>query len=314
VDNVCQEPNPCAGGFDLGLLIQSSSKSQESEFERLKNGIAEIIGRLNVNKDQVHVGILPISQRTRAFSTLKSNDQLTSRATADRIRDLSFVPYVFSPLDIGLKTSLTQLFNTDRSYPVPKVAVLFNDARSNPKIDLTPYAQEFKSKSIEVIAVGLGSDVDLNELRTIASQPDYVFQLSSIDQFFQKLDKITQKICSMNADIRLRETKFIKMGKNDLRYYKTSLAGVTSEYLEIEFTEIKGTVDLYVSFEIKNPFSQSSLVQSRRLDEAMLRNSPRLMITEFLEIPPNAKEVYFTLQSFNLNSEVELAVRELEFK
>jgi hypothetical protein len=298
----------------LGLLIQSSNKSPESEFEKLKNGIAEIIGRLNVNKDQVHVGILPISERTRTSSTLKINDQLSSTATADRIRDLSFVPYVFSPLDIGLKTTLTQLFNTERRYPVPKVAVLFNDAKSNPKVDLTPYARDFKNKSIEVVAIGIGNNVDLNELRTIASQPEYIFQLSSMNQFFGLLDKITQKICSMNAEIKRNEKKFIKLGKNDLRYYKTSLTGVTSEYLEIEFTELKGAVDLFVSFELKNPFTQSGRVQARRIDEKIIRDSPRHTISEFLEVPPNAKEVYFTLQSFKLNSEVELTVREFEFK
>lgn len=41
---------PCTGAMDLGVLIQTSGRATETQYETEKNAIADIIGNLNLGK------------------------------------------------------------------------------------------------------------------------------------------------------------------------------------------------------------------------------------------------------------------------
>jgi hypothetical protein len=310
MNNVCVESKPCNGGFDLGILVQSSSRGVEDDFNIEKNAISEMVGRLNVKLDQVHVGLLLYSQRVKLYNSLKNSQQRTKSSLIEKVQDLPFVSYTYSPLYDGLMRSSTELFNQKRSYLVGKVAVLFNDAKSNPvSTNLADAANILKRDlNVEIVVVGVGNDVSDTELNQIASHPSNVIKVPTYEDLYKNLDLITQTVCTTNARMPFDSEEYIKMGKNEFRYYKTSLTGMTSMFLQIELTESRGKVNLFYSYEDKNPLVDSFKTSQRKTS----LNEQTKVITNYFLIPNyGLPEIYFTIQSLE-ESEVLVKVYEAD--
>jgi hypothetical protein len=310
MNNVCVEPKPCNGGFDLGILVQSSSRGVEDDFNIEKNAISEMVGRLNVKLDQVHVGLLLYSQRVKLYNSLKNSQQRTKSSFIEKVQDLPFVSYTYSPLYDGLMRSSTELFNQKRSYLVGKVAVLFNDAKSNPvSTNLTDAANILKRDlNVEIVVVGVGNDVSDIELNQIASHPSNVIKVPTYEDLYKNLDLITQTVCTTNARMSIDSEEYIRMGKNEFRYYKTSLTGITSMFLQIELTESRGKVNLFYSYEDRNPLIDSFKTSQQKTSF----NEQTKVITNYFLIPNyGLPEIYFTIQSLE-DSEVLVKVYEAD--
>jgi hypothetical protein len=283
--------------------VQSSDRSVEQEFDVEKNAIAEMVGRLNVKLDQVHVGLLLYSQRVKLYNSFKNSEQRTKNILIEKIQDLPFVSYPYSPLYDGLDKSRTELFNQNRNYLVSKVAVLFNDAQSNPiKSGLETLSNSLKKDlNVDIVVIGIGNYVNNTELSKIASDPSYVIKAPSYEDLFNKLDLITQTVCTNNARVNLEKEEYIKISKSEVRYYKTNVKYVTSMFIQIELVERKGKVNLFYSFDEKNPFSDDT---QAALSKRAVFNEESKAITNYYLIPNmGMEEIYFTIQSLD-DSEV----------
>ncbi len=283
--------------------MQSSDRSVEQEFDVEKNAIAEMVGRLNVKLDQVHVGLLLYSQRVKLYNSFKNSEQRTKNILIEKIQDLPFVSYPYSPLYDGLDKSRTELFNQNRNYLVSKVAVLFNDAQSNPiKSGLETLSNSLKKDlNVDIVVIGIGNYVNNTELSKIASDPSYVIKAPSYEDLFNKLDLITQTVCTNNARVNLEKEEYIKISKSEVRYYKTNVKYVTSMFIQIELVERKGKVNLFYSFDEKNPFSDDT---QAALSKRAVFNEESKAITNYYLIPNmGMEEIYFTIQSLD-DSEV----------
>jgi len=128
--------------------------------------LSEIVGRLRVRPNQVHVGYMHYSQRTKTYSSVRLSEQGPVSNLIDRLQDLFFVPFEFSPVGDALDKTIKEIFrDSNRTYKVPRVVVLINDAASNPKVDMTMYVKQLTEQLIEVIAIGIGNYIDINELQ-----------------------------------------------------------------------------------------------------------------------------------------------------
>ncbi|XP_060561222.1 collagen alpha-1(XII) chain-like [Ruditapes philippinarum] len=77
-----------------------------------------------------------------------------------------------------------------------KVVIVLTDGRST-EPDLTQRSSEHLHRTgIETFVVGIGNNVDRNELRVIASDRDHVFNVGTFDQLPQIHQDIVDKICA----------------------------------------------------------------------------------------------------------------------
>ena len=255
-----------------------------------------MVGRLNVKLDQVHVGLLLYSQRVKLYNSLKNSQQRTKSSFIEKVQDLPFVSYPYSPLYDGLIRSSEELFNQQRSYLVSRVAVLFNDAKSNPaSSNLTNAAALLKKENVDVVVVGIGSEVSDSELRQIASDPSYVIKVPSYEDLYTDLELITQTVCTTNARVAVDSEQTLKMSINEYRYYKANVAGITSMFIQIELTELRGKANLYYSYEDRNPLTDSygGLTKTTR-DE-----TTNAITNYYLIMNTGMPEIYFTIQSMD---------------
>jgi hypothetical protein len=132
-------------------MMQSSDKNSEEDNGKIKNAIMEMIGNWKVGRDQVHVGSMLVSQIIRTYTTPKLQEQRSTLATIEKIKDIPYIPFVFSPLRRALAQVHRDMGTSRRPYVVPRVVVFFNDARTNPKESITQEAAQLKNQNITVI-------------------------------------------------------------------------------------------------------------------------------------------------------------------
>lgn len=189
---------------------------------------------------------------------------------------------------------------------MPKIAVLFNDAKTNPPQDvslLSSAVDELKKKNVNVFAVGIGENVDRAELNAIASAPENVFHFESHEKIFERLGELTSAICSVHVDIEADTTESISLGTFDVRYFKTDVRKFRNQIVIVEVKELSGRVTIYASTTVKNPTQQTTDFLSRSLS-----SSSKSTVSYPLYL--NDEEfIYFTIISFNQPSQVEIRVK-----
>ena len=312
VNGVCKEPNPCSGGFDLGILVQSSKRATEKDFEREKNAISEMIGRLNVGLDKVHVGYLYYSHRTRRTATLTRKEQSNKKTYfIERAQKLPYIPFYTTPLGYALAQSSEQIFNSRRDTYVPRVAVLFNEGSSTEDLSyITNQANNLKSQGVEIFAVSIGNESNDQQLRSIVSSPSNLIKVDSHEFIFEKLTEITHKICSVNIPVYLDRVENILTGKYDYRYFKLDLTGLRSDIIQIEIEEKTGYSVVFHSFEEKNPTFENS----KSFYKKSSMKSEKVITDSYITIvPPGATTLYFTIEGIGEINELNLLAQNIIF-
>lgn len=237
----------------------------------------------------------------------------------DRLIDLFYIPYPFSPIASALSKSSRELFRpSGRSYLVPQVALLVNDAASNPPADLGPAARELADRNIEVIALGIGNAIDLNELKVATNNKEQnIIHINSYKSLYENIDTIVQKVCSLSVEFSLNEVYHQRLGSYDYRYFKTNLRGIKSSFIEFKVDELQSNnkVNLYYSFEIKNPVKENSgrFASTRQETTRMADQSLRVSNYHLAYVPSGKTEIYYTLETLDRSANVDLVVYEIDF-
>lgn len=305
----CYEPHSCARAFDLGIIVQSSNKNDLNKYNHMIEAVSEMAGRLNVNRDQVHVGLILNSEIVKQYSSLRLQDQKTSRFLIDKIRDLPYIPYPFNGLNRALDLANKNMFSLRRDYLVSRVALILVESKTNPKEDLTAQINELKRNNVQVIVVGVSKELDTQELNALASDPSNVFTLSSPIKLFEILDQVTSSVCSAHAIIKINQLEEIILKRNDIRYFKADLTSVKSGLVVVELFDLEGYSNIYFSFDVKHPNKEDS----KNVERMEKKLDPITQKTEtfyYIFLPDNAEFLYMRLISYEKSSIVTIKITE----
>ena len=80
---------------------------------------------------------------------------------------------------------------------VPKIAVVVTDGFSNNKFSTLAAAKALLESGVTVFAVGVGNNLDIQELIAMASEPNckHLFVLSNFNEFDAFVNQIEQSVC-----------------------------------------------------------------------------------------------------------------------
>ena len=80
---------------------------------------------------------------------------------------------------------------------IPNVGIVITDGRSNSPRDTWSEAIAVRRQNIDLVAIGVGGNIDNSELRAIASDPvdNNILIASSFDNLNSLLDKVRASIC-----------------------------------------------------------------------------------------------------------------------
>ena len=84
---------------------------------------------------------------------------------------------------------------------VPKIAILVTDGKAYRPTETYASAQHAKDSGINLFAVGIGSDINLQELETISSSPSssHVFLVSEFNKLLSIVSSVAEGTCSGNV-------------------------------------------------------------------------------------------------------------------
>ena len=80
---------------------------------------------------------------------------------------------------------------------VPNVGIVITDGRSNNPRDTWAQAISTRNQNIDLIAIGVGGNIDNSELRAIASDPvdKNIFIASNFDALDSLLSQVRNSVC-----------------------------------------------------------------------------------------------------------------------
>ena len=163
---------------DLGFALSASASDASKNFAKMKSVINSIIDHYSISRIKYGVVVYGNNARTvidfqRVFPKEDDLKQYISSVT---------LATVGSSLEKGLAQG-EQLFASGGARPnARKVLVVFTDKKSNGNEQMAQAeAKELRDQGIKVIAVALGSESDVAELKDVATDGRHVIRAKKTD-------------------------------------------------------------------------------------------------------------------------------------
>ncbi|XP_052094611.1 proto-oncogene tyrosine-protein kinase receptor Ret-like isoform X1 [Mytilus californianus] len=202
----CYGPNKCscrpgyAGDFcdvnpsDIIFVVDESGSVGDDNFRVTMEYLANAVNRLPIRYDLLRIGLALFSGSIR--KSFKLDDHFSKEHVTDAILKTYFGS---GGTDIDGALGYTckymfQLTTGDRHY-AQNILVLITDGRSSSAYK--PGLLICKSKNVTIIGIGIGSNIDVNQLKSLVSKPEYYFDTTydNLDTTLPKLIKTITDFC-----------------------------------------------------------------------------------------------------------------------
>lgn len=95
----------------------------------------------------------------------------------------------------ALNAAFNQLYKVNSRQGVPNILIVLTDGKSYD--DVTAPAQKLRDSGVTIFAIGVGKGSDLNQLKSIATDPDaeHMFVVKNFDLLDTIIKTIKEKAC-----------------------------------------------------------------------------------------------------------------------
>lgn len=255
----------CPFAMDVAFLLDSSGSIGQNNYLDMKRFINEVIDHFHISPKDTHVGVVSFS--TQAQTEIR----FTSKQTADAIKP-SVLNITYQGrgtyIDRGLNKTHMDLFSAQGGMRtnVPHILLVITDGQSNSgelKTKTRQQAQYLKDDGIVIFALGIGSGIEMTELKAMVSMEHYVFLFSSVRQMLPS-DKASDIALALCAAARTSNAIIHPMITQHSLLQHTVVSRVTADDLECAFMCIKHS--LCYSFNFHAPTRLCELSNARKAD------------------------------------------------
>lgn len=187
----------CKDKIDLIAVIDSSGSISPDDFETVKEFVLKFTNEFQIGPNRARFGVITFSNDARVNINLgEINAAFEFRKAVNQIQ--------FQP---GLTNTATaielarQQFRQNGRQDTPHILLVVTDGRSNDRDATLQAAANTRAHDIEVFTIGVGSNVDTDELNAVASDPDskHVFLLADFS-FDSLLQPLAKRVCGKYLD------------------------------------------------------------------------------------------------------------------
>lgn len=186
----------CLGKTDLAFIVDSSGSLGESNFQEAKNFVWTVIRNFEISNNDTRIGVIRYSTRASVifdFQFSADNNILLLKEIIDNI------PYAEgeTKTERALQLALTDLFSAKGvSRPdVPKILVVMTFGKSDNALGVARASMALKENDVTVLSVGIGEEVDMEELLLMASTAEDVITVNSFTALKKRVARIRDKVC-----------------------------------------------------------------------------------------------------------------------
>ncbi|XP_046571860.1 collagen alpha-1(XII) chain-like [Haliotis rubra] len=179
--------------IDIAFLLDGSGSEGKTNYDNQKQFVKLVIGELNFNGNATNVAMVTFA--TNAYNDFDFNKYNDLQSVNNAI-DSKHYPNGESYTHLGLQYLTDHTFtNAGARYGSKHVAVVLTDGRSNEELLTKREAMRLKAHGVLVISVGIGSAVEQDELKAIASGDQYVLNVNSSASLPLIHDKVVDLLC-----------------------------------------------------------------------------------------------------------------------
>ena len=181
--------------------MDDSGSVGSPNFQSMKQFVYNTANEFDIGADETQVGVISFSSSAQVQFYLNTYHDKSALLAA--INNLPYRhggnTYTADGINLLEQSGFTSA-NGGRplTQAIPRVAVVITDGQSNNASATAAAAQSAHDAGITILAVGIGSNVDNDELTAIASDPSYVSTITGFDtsQFDALQTTITNEACT----------------------------------------------------------------------------------------------------------------------
>jgi|GEM_PF-4542109 len=192
--NLSEPPaDVCSETLDVMLVLDGSRSIGDHSFRQMMGFTSELVDAFTISPDDARFGLVQFASQDWGTRHLRlSGDTTALKHTIDSIRQLKG----YTDIEEGLRLARTELQDNART-GVPQAVILFTDGQHNQPGDVYAEAEELHDAGIIVLAVAIGSDPSVDQLKSIVSDPNnYVFQVGNAAELTRIRESLVQTTCS----------------------------------------------------------------------------------------------------------------------
>ena len=178
-------------------MIDSSGSVGKKNFEKMKNFVAAVSEKLDIENGNVRVGLVTFN--SEVYVQFNLGDKSTS---SEVVTAITATVYTHGTTNTGgaLQTVYSTMLtpaNGDRQ-TVPNIIVVMTDGGSNDKNETQKHARQAKKLGNTILSLGVGDWLDQQELQTMASHPSKsnTINVESFDDLNNVIPQVLTAICN----------------------------------------------------------------------------------------------------------------------
>lgn len=189
----------CNKAIELGIILDASSSVGYFNYIKVKEFVEKLSEDFTISTAGTHFGMMHYSGSPRLDFVPNDSRYHERPALKAKIHSIIY-SYGGTRTDLALRMAEKSFFCSSCTRAgKPKVLLVITDGNTNEgSEDLAVASQKMKNDRVTILSVGIGSQISLSELQTIASEPKakHVFKLDSFDALKGKLDDIMEMACA----------------------------------------------------------------------------------------------------------------------
>ncbi|KAK2570892.1 Mucin-like protein [Acropora cervicornis] len=205
---LAESDNPCVRGIDLGFIVDRSRSVRTHNYITMKRALATFIDKFNVTPETTHVSMIFYAKEATLLFNLTDVQFQSNKAIKKKINSLSDRLYGGTRTDLALMKAHDHMFQRVHDRPKrPNVLLVFTDG--NTAAESAPYSETvppLEDKGVNIIAIGIGSNIDKKELEKIAGERGTVVRVPNFELLSDELNGMLKKVCTINGGYTLWST------------------------------------------------------------------------------------------------------------
>ncbi|KAL5004050.1 hypothetical protein ScPMuIL_017506 [Solemya velum] len=194
-----ERPITACGGkpADVFFLLDSSSSIELPDFYKQKNFVKNVVNLFDIGAKKTRVGVSTFSYEYEPHISLAEYDTKSDLLTA-----IENTPYLSGGTNTGdaiMNIRENVFMGGSARRDVGHVLIVLTDGLSKIPETTKMEAMKAKAEGIYIFAIGIGDNIDIDELRSISSEPNnnYMFQVDSFDALESIRDTLAIRSCEV---------------------------------------------------------------------------------------------------------------------
>jgi len=186
----------CLGKIDLAFIMDSSSISAD-DFQEAKSFVWSAIKNFKISSNDTRVGIIRFSTVANVIFDFQFSADNNILRLEEVVDNIVLAEGSDTNTERALQLARTDLFSAKGgSRPdVPKILVVITGGKSENILAVARASMALKENHVTIVVVGIGDEVNIEELLTMASSADDVILLRTFKELKKCVSRIKDIVC-----------------------------------------------------------------------------------------------------------------------